>query len=336
MVTGNGKKTHCLSEAGKVLPVPFLGRLRCLGGLSDYVSGESPPWQVGILALLLEALVFAWASFLRPPFVVFVLPFAILQLYNFIKNPNRWRIFLIHIPLSAAAAIVVGLMLVYFDTQHFTPHAHMSEPGAWVVTPLRFLRYNSAKENLAEHGLHPWYAYIFIHWPLMAGLIPLLSSLESAEAATNKPVDVTIFYKTYMPPRFPFGVPSNRSLDFHSCLNFPPHELICPSIIDLAGRPASDLFSLLECIKSRAHGEVVLRLVMPGTVALRNVHWYDLGDLLLTEKFFPHISTENLPKITLPRCFSDNTLADCLSTYWTELVSQASLYSYIIRLNNRS
>nr|VZI08208.1 unnamed protein product [Spirometra erinaceieuropaei] len=250
-VPRNGKKTHCLSEADKVLPVPFLGRLRCLGGLSDYLGGESSPWNL--------------ESFFAG------------------GKHSRWLILFVIIWCTAQASLTI-----FWD---------------------------------------------FLH---QAGLIPLLSSLESAEAATSKPVDVTIFYKTYMPPRFPFGVPSNRSLDFHSCLNFPPHELICPGIIDLAGRPASDLFSLLECIKSRAHDEVILRLVMPGTIALRNVQWYDLGDLLLTEKFFPHISTENLPKITLPRCFSDNTFADCLSTYWTELVSQASLYSYIIRLKNRS
>uniref|UniRef100_A0A0X3P8Q1 Mannosyltransferase n=1 Tax=Schistocephalus solidus TaxID=70667 RepID=A0A0X3P8Q1_SCHSO len=390
--------------------------------------------QVGILSLLLEACVFVWASFIRPSFALFVFPFAILQLYNFIRSSNHLRIFCVHIPLSAAAAVLVGLMLVYLDTQHFAPHANISQPTSWVVTPLRFLRYNSAKEKLAEHGLHPWYAYFFIHWPLMvtppvmvaafwphfrqkaptlkyacwtslilattvfsiiphkegrfllpllpialvlgaqnmesyfadgkhsrwflllaiqwcavqalltifwdflhqAGLIPLLSSLESAEATISKAVDVTIFYKTYMPPRFPFGVSSNRSFDFHSCLPFPPHENICPSIIDLAGRPISDLFSLLECIKSRAHDEMILRLVMPGTVASRNLQWYNFGELLLTEKFFPHISTENLPKFSLPRCLAGSSLAECLSKYWAELVSQASLHSYIVRLNTRS
>ncbi|XP_050345083.1 GPI mannosyltransferase 4 isoform X1 [Nymphalis io] len=45
----------------------------------------------------------------------------------------------------------------------------------WVVTPLNFLRYNSDKRNLIEHGLHPRWLHIAVNVPLLFNVIGLMA-----------------------------------------------------------------------------------------------------------------------------------------------------------------
>lgn len=69
------------------------------------------------------------------------------------------------------AALATAFIAVAVDTAFYTP-----EPITWtdlitnpVITPLNNLIYNSSTENLALHGLHPWYQHILANLPQLIG-----------------------------------------------------------------------------------------------------------------------------------------------------------------------
>jgi phosphatidylinositol glycan class Z len=62
-------------------------------------------------------------------------------------------------------------MAIALDTAFYK-----SDPVTWadlifkpVITPLNNFKYNSATENLAQHGLHPWYQHLLANLPLLLG-----------------------------------------------------------------------------------------------------------------------------------------------------------------------
>lgn len=69
------------------------------------------------------------------------------------------------------AAAVTTVIAVGLDTVFYLPG-----PITWtdlihrpVITPLNNFKYNSATENLAQHGLHPWYQHLLANLPLLLG-----------------------------------------------------------------------------------------------------------------------------------------------------------------------
>ncbi|KAH6998481.1 Alg9-like mannosyltransferase family-domain-containing protein [Ilyonectria sp. MPI-CAGE-AT-0026] len=69
------------------------------------------------------------------------------------------------------AALTTSVIAIALDTAFYLP-----EPVTWaglinnpVITPLNNFVYNSATENLAQHGIHPWYQHIVANLPLLLG-----------------------------------------------------------------------------------------------------------------------------------------------------------------------
>lgn len=69
------------------------------------------------------------------------------------------------------AALTTSIIAIALDTAFYLP-----EPVTWaglinnpVITPLNNFVYNSATENLAQHGIHPWYQHLVANLPLLLG-----------------------------------------------------------------------------------------------------------------------------------------------------------------------
>lgn len=93
-------------------------------------------------------------------------------------------------PFSLAALVSAGLVTtliaIALDTAFYN-----SEPISWadliyrpVFTPLNNFRYNSATENLAQHGLHPWYQHLLFNLPMLIG--PAVLLLVTQPRLTNR------------------------------------------------------------------------------------------------------------------------------------------------------
>ena len=78
-------------------------------------------------------------------------------------------------PLSLAAlvsaAALTTIIAIALDTAFYS-----SEPITWahlitkpVITPLNNFKYNSSTDNLAQHGLHPWYQHLLANLPQLLG-----------------------------------------------------------------------------------------------------------------------------------------------------------------------
>ena len=78
-------------------------------------------------------------------------------------------------PLALATTLVsasiTAALAITLDTAFYTPHSIswsdlVSNP---VITPLNNIKYNVQPENLARHGLHPWYQHFLFNLPQLVG-----------------------------------------------------------------------------------------------------------------------------------------------------------------------
>ncbi|GKT53723.1 GPI mannosyltransferase 4 [Colletotrichum tofieldiae] len=79
------------------------------------------------------------------------------------------------LPISFTVAVLAALTTTFvaitLDTAFYLP-----EPIKWtdlisrpVITPLNNLLYNIDTDNLAQHGLHPWYQHLLVNIPMLIG-----------------------------------------------------------------------------------------------------------------------------------------------------------------------
>jgi GPI mannosyltransferase 4 len=73
--------------------------------------------------------------------------------------------------VMALAGLITAFIAVALDTAFY-----QDDPITWadlisrpVITPLNNLLYNSSAENLAQHGLHPWYQHLLANIPMLIG-----------------------------------------------------------------------------------------------------------------------------------------------------------------------
>jgi GPI mannosyltransferase 4 len=73
-------------------------------------------------------------------------------------------------------ALVTALVAIALDTAFYTPGSISWTDLIYrpVITPLNNLRYNMSPENLAEHGLHPWYQHLLVNIPMLLGPAAIL------------------------------------------------------------------------------------------------------------------------------------------------------------------
>lgn len=109
-----------------------------------------------------------------------------------------------------------------------------------------------------------WLVYqstLTLFWGFMhqGGLLQLLRSLPANNSSDVQ--TLTIFHKTYMPPRFPFGInldnTSNPSSHL-SCFQSNLEESDCSSIIDLAGTSQLEVIRILNCLNEHKHKRIQL------------------------------------------------------------------------------
>ncbi|VDM20114.1 unnamed protein product [Hydatigera taeniaeformis] len=155
--------------------------------------------QTTFTALIIQAVVSAWTFFLRPTFPIFILPFAGLQLLNMLRSPDRLLNIIFFIPVGLLVVCVSATLLAFLDTQYYSNSNSMTISNL-IVTPIRFLNYNSAEETLGEHGLHPWYHYILIHWPLMlTPPLALIALLPPSPRGFNDSLRFALWLGTIIP-----------------------------------------------------------------------------------------------------------------------------------------
>lgn len=126
-----------------------------------------------ILSSVILGMVCVFGVFNRITFPAFLLIPGLRLLKHFFYRPFS----LIALVLAASFTTLVAISL---DTAFYSP-----EPLTWgnlynnltnnpVITPWNNFKYNSAVENLAGHGLHPWYQHLVANLPMLIGPATLL------------------------------------------------------------------------------------------------------------------------------------------------------------------
>ncbi|KAK4456482.1 glycosyltransferase [Cladorrhinum samala] len=127
------------------------------------------PQQGSVLASFVLGIVAVFGAFNRITFPAFLLIPGLRLLPYYWKNP---------LPLLAilVAGLCTTILAIGLDTAFYTNHSItwsdlIHHP---VLTPLNNLLYNIDPENLAKHGLHPWYQHILVNLPQLIGPAAIL------------------------------------------------------------------------------------------------------------------------------------------------------------------
>ncbi|KAH0525093.1 hypothetical protein TsFJ059_007507 [Trichoderma semiorbis] len=117
-----------------------------------------------ILSSVVLGMVVVFGIFNRVTFPAFLILPGLRLIYHFWNN-------LFSLAALVLAALTTALIAIAIDTAFYTPG-----PIGWsdlianpVITPLNNLVYNSNPENLALHGLHPWYQHLLGNLPQLIG-----------------------------------------------------------------------------------------------------------------------------------------------------------------------
>ncbi|KAH8860523.1 NAD-dependent protein deacetylase SRT1 [Schistosoma japonicum] len=134
---------------------------------------------------------------------------------------------------------------------------------------------------------HQFILMLFYGYLHQAGL---LSYMKTIPISVNECI-THVFFRTYMPPRFPLDIPLNKSHPSQSC----------KSLIDLGGSNFTVLNHTINHLKTYQNFSGILKLVYPGSLfPLQNLPLSSWGDVITAEQYFPHLSMENLPSIQYP------------------------------------
>ena len=133
-----------------------------------------------------------------------------------IQNPRPNTARPLSLVIILSAAILTSILAIAVDTSFYTSLRYQSvrEPNKYlsfgkinpVITPLNSLIYNSSKDNLALHGLHPFYTHVLGSLPLLLGpAILLFHQLDFSPALPLLSAFPAIFLLSFIPhqePRF--------------------------------------------------------------------------------------------------------------------------------------
>ncbi|KXH27561.1 GPI mannosyltransferase 4 [Colletotrichum simmondsii] len=154
-------QTHTFSNSVECLVVAW-----CLVLIQRIVES---PQQSSLLASTILGIVAVFGLFNRITFPAFLLIPGLRLIPHFLKRPMSFTVMVL-------AALTTTLVAITLDTAFYLP-----EPIKWadlisrpVITPLNNLMYNIDTDNLAQHGLHPWYQHLLVNIPMLIGPAAML------------------------------------------------------------------------------------------------------------------------------------------------------------------
>ncbi|KAL0473031.1 GPI mannosyltransferase [Neurospora intermedia] len=149
-------QTHTFSNSVETLVVAW-----CLVLIQRIVEN---PNRSSFLASAVLGFVAVFGVFNRITFPAFVLIPGLQLLKYYWKNPLSFM-------MLVFAGISTTLFAIALDTAFYTPHSitWLDLVRRPVLTPLNNFLYNIDPENLAQHGLHPWYQHLLANLPQLIG-----------------------------------------------------------------------------------------------------------------------------------------------------------------------
>ncbi|XP_069104454.1 GPI mannosyltransferase 4-like [Argopecten irradians] len=143
------------------------------------------------LSAFLVGMIVVAGMFNRPTFLIFSsMPifFWILSYYN---KTNKFNSIMTIVIFSGLGFLLSFVIFVFVDSVYFNPKILSTVKSDFencqssqkdyiiclkdtitkyvIVTPWNFIAYNTKRDNLAQHGIHPWYVHLLVNIPLLFG-----------------------------------------------------------------------------------------------------------------------------------------------------------------------
>lgn len=236
--------------------------------------------------------------------------------------------------LSWEAKTDIFLMLVYFFPVAFLSIFPHQEPRFIIplLTPL-MLYYR----HLCHHK---WATLVTLIWIIanlgcalfygglhQAGVVPAVQYYSRHQLQDGLSNTTVVFFHTYMPPRYLLSMPQVKQA------NKPDMS----AVVDLKG---ADMETLLATVDNLSKEGLNIIVISPATVIDKCRYKYKGDHILLTEEnsFKPHISTEDLPKVSQLLC-EDVTVMGCYQKYseltiWERLLKLLALNVYSVEVQH--
>ncbi|VDO75616.1 unnamed protein product [Schistosoma mattheei] len=128
-----------------------------------------------ILFMCIQSAVVVWGTFLRPTYILFILPLGVIEL-AFILVKFKYISMILCLP-SVLFVFFNTFICVIIDTLYFHNVSLLQafqvdfSRFELIYTPYRFLTYNSNSYHVSSHGLHSRFTHFLINWPLIFGPI---------------------------------------------------------------------------------------------------------------------------------------------------------------------
>lgn len=151
--------------------------------------------------------------------------------------------------------------------------------------------------------IHQFLLTLFYNNLHQAGLLAYMKTLGGTHDCP-----MHLFYRTYMPPRFPFGRPQASSSS-------------CHEVMDLVNIESHIVNKILGHLCQSYTQARTIKLIFPGSINTDHINFSRYGTVVRIERFFPHLSIEYLPST-----FSNSLALKNFSEFVEFWISQLSLH----------
>lgn len=179
------------------------------------------------LSAFLVGMIVVAGMFNRPTFLVFSAVPIFLWIFSYYTKWNKFNSIMTILIFSGLGFLLSFVIFVFVDSVYFNPQILSTVKSDFencqslrrdyitcfkdaitkyiIVTPWNFIAYNTKQDNLAEHGLHPWYLHLLVNLPLLfepmciAMYYVIIKSIHSVYKKSWKSYNLVLTMCTCMP-----------------------------------------------------------------------------------------------------------------------------------------
>ncbi|XP_060070644.1 GPI mannosyltransferase 4-like [Ylistrum balloti] len=143
------------------------------------------------LSAFLVGMIVVAGMFNRPTFLIFCSMPIFFWILSYYTKTNKFNSIMTIVIFSGLGFLLSFVIFVFVDSVYFNPQILSTVKSDFencqssrkdyvmclkdtitkyvIVTPWNFIRYNTKRDNLAQHGIHPWYVHLLVNMPLLFG-----------------------------------------------------------------------------------------------------------------------------------------------------------------------
>ncbi|XP_033760383.1 GPI mannosyltransferase 4-like [Pecten maximus] len=152
----------------------------------ECITSNFLPFSAFLVGMIVVA-----GMFNRPTFLIFSSVPIFFWILSYHSKTNKFNSIMTIVIFSGLGFLLSFVIFVFVDSVYFNPQILSTVKSDFencqssrkdyimclkdtitkyvIVTPWNFISYNTKRDNLAQHGIHPWYVHLLVNLPLLFG-----------------------------------------------------------------------------------------------------------------------------------------------------------------------